>query len=169
MNAGLYCKMSKSTFGAREIELGYVVSVSTSKSRLNTILLTRAPGHKGYPAVHRIRKFIPSFYPQVLDRHGQHATGGKVHKKKVRKLATPIDPHTSERHEHLLRTQGCIVDAVNDHLNPDRKTKVETAASGFAISGILSQLDESNGNWVSVAFYSRKSRFASLRIEFPTG
>ena len=97
----------------------------------------------GLPRVKRqipqesVFRFIPSFYPQVLVRHGQHATGGKVHKKKVRKLATPIDPHTSERHEHLLRTQGCIVDA---DLNPDRKTKVETAASDFAISGILSHL-----------------------------
>jgi hypothetical protein len=79
------------------------------------------------------------------------------------------DPDTSERHEHLLRTQGCIVDTVNDHLNPDRKTKVETAASGFAIPGILSHLDESIGNWVSVAFYSRKSRFASLPNRIPHG
>src|ERR1700744_3173912 len=98
---------------------------------------------RGLPRVKRqipqesVFRFIPSFYPQVLVRHGQDATGGKVHKKKVRKLATPIDPHTSERHEHLLRTQGCIVDA---DLNLDRKTKVGTAASDFAISGILSHL-----------------------------
>jgi len=58
-----------------------------------------------------------------------------------------------ERHEHHF-TKDVFADTVDaHHLNPDRKTK---AASSFAISGILSQLDESNGNWVSVTFYSRK-------------
>jgi hypothetical protein len=35
---------------------------------------------KDIPTVHRIRQFLPSSCPQVLeyrDRHGQHATGGK--------------------------------------------------------------------------------------------
>jgi hypothetical protein len=47
MNAGLYSKLSKCTFSAREIELlGYIVSDKgiSIKSRLNTILHWPEPG-----------------------------------------------------------------------------------------------------------------------------
>jgi len=71
--------------------------------------------------------------------------------------------HIGEPRASFYELKDAFGDTLNDHLNPDRKTKVETVASGFAISGILAHLDESIGNWVSVvAFYSRKSRFACL-------
>ena len=78
-------------------------------------------------------RFIPSFYPQVLVRHDQHATGGKVHKKKVRKLATPIDPHTSERHEHLLRTQTCISTRMHCRRGPQSGQKDESGDSRIGL------------------------------------
>ena len=85
INAGLYRKLSKCTFGAREIELlGYVVSdkgVSMSKSRPNMILDWPEPWSiKDSQQLIGFASFLPSSYPQVLedrDRHGQHATGGK--------------------------------------------------------------------------------------------
>ena len=89
--------------------------------------------------------------------------GGKSNQKKVRKLVTPIDPNTpndfltEEARASFYSLKEAFADAVSTHhFNPNRKTKIETDASGFAISGILSQLDESTGNWVPVAFYSRK-------------
>jgi RNase H-like domain found in reverse transcriptase len=41
------------------------------------------------------------------------------------------------------------------HFNPERLIRLETDASEYAISGILSQLTE-NGNWMPIAFNSRK-------------
>jgi hypothetical protein len=122
---------------------------------------------KDIPTVHRIRQSLPSSCPQVLeyrDRHGQHATGGKEQLEESPQVGHANRPGQPGHAEELPDWRGTSIiyelkdvfaDAVNAHyLNPDRKTKAETATSDFAISGILSQLDESDGNWVSVAFYS---------------
>jgi transposase InsO family protein len=171
MDAGLYCKLSKCTFSAREIELlGYVVSdkgVSMSKSRLNPILDWPEPR-----SIKDIQQFIgfANFYRRFVPKFSKIALGmtnmlrgGKNNQKKVRKLVTPIDPNTpndfltEEARASFYSLKEAFADAVSTHhFNPNRKTKIETDASGFAISGILSQLDESTGNWVPVAFYSRK-------------
>ena len=42
------------------------------------------------------------------------------------------------------------------HFNPELHIRVETDASGFAISGIISQLQEDDGHWHPVAFWSQK-------------
>jgi len=64
--------------------------------------------------------------------------GGKNNQKKVRKLATPIDPDTpknfliGEARASFYELKDVFADAVNaHHFNLDRKTKVETDASVF--------------------------------------
>ena len=42
------------------------------------------------------------------------------------------------------------------HFDPRRRIRVETDASIFAIAAILSQLNEANGWWQPVAYWSRK-------------
>jgi hypothetical protein len=76
MDAGLYCKLSKCTFSAREIELlGYVVSdkgVSMSTSRLNTILEWPEPR-----SIKDIQQFIgfASFYRRFVPKFSKIAIG----------------------------------------------------------------------------------------------
>ena len=42
------------------------------------------------------------------------------------------------------------------HFNPELRIRVETDASSFAISGIISQLQEDDGHWHPIAFWSWK-------------
>lgn len=53
------------------------------------------------------------------------------------------------------------------HYNPDRETQVETDASGYAVSGILSQLfgEGTGACWHLVAFFSRKLTPVELRYD----
>lgn len=48
------------------------------------------------------------------------------------------------------------------HFDPERRIRIEPDASGFAISGILSQLRDDD-QWHPVAFWSRKLRDAEYR------
>ena len=117
-----------------------------SKSRLNTILDWPEPR-----SIKDIQQFIgSSFYRRFVPKFSKIAIGmtnmlrgGKNNQKKVRKLATPIDPDTpknfliGEARASFYELKDVFADAVNaHHLNPDRNTKVETDASGFAISSI---------------------------------
>jgi len=118
-----------------------------SKSRLNTILDWPEPrsikdiqqfiGFAGF-----YRRFVPKFSKIAIGMTNM-LRGGKNNQKKVRKLATPIDPDTpknfliGEARASFYELKDVFADAVNaHHLNPDRNTKVETDASGFAISSI---------------------------------
>jgi hypothetical protein len=51
------------------------------------------------------------------------------------------------------------------HFDPDVPTKVETDASNFAKSGILSQLSPVDNKWHPVAFYSQKMSEAELNYD----
>ena len=53
------------------------------------------------------------------------------------------------------------------HYNPEWETQLETDASGFAISGILSQLNPQEGLWHPVAFWSRKMQPAERNYGTP--
>ena len=136
--------------------------------------MTGAPGHKGYPAVHRIRKFIPSFYPQVLDRHGQHATGGKVHRKKVRKLATPID--YANRPGHIRETRASFTNSRmhcrRGERPPQSGQKDESGDSCIGLChirhSVSPQMNRSTTESPSLSILARVGSQA-YRIEFPTG
>jgi hypothetical protein len=51
------------------------------------------------------------------------------------------------------------------HFDLDLPTKVETDASNFAKSGLLSQLSTSDNKWHLVAFYSKKMSQAELNYD----
>jgi transposase InsO family protein len=51
------------------------------------------------------------------------------------------------------------------HFDPTRRIRVETDASKYAIAAILSQLQEGDGHWHPVAFWSRKLIPAETRYE----
>lgn len=55
------------------------------------------------------------------------------------------------------------------HFDPRLRIRVETDASGYAISGIISQLQEDDGQWHPVAFWSRKMIDAERRYEAHDG
>ena len=51
------------------------------------------------------------------------------------------------------------------HFDPGRHIRIETDASGYAISGVLSQMTSETGQWHLVAYYSRKMIPAEMRYE----
>lgn len=55
------------------------------------------------------------------------------------------------------------------HFDPRLKIRVETDASGYAISGIISQLQEDDGQWHPIAFWSRKMIDTEHRYEAHDG
>ena len=172
--AGLYVKLSKCHFSAREIDfLGYQVStegISMESSRVETILSWPEPESK-----HDILVFLgfANFYRRFITGFSRLAIGltnllkgGKVKKKSRRqKRQARVDGEdflTQEARESFYSLKKAFAKSVLlHHFSPNRRTKLETDASGFAISGVLSQLVE-NGNWVPVAFYSRKMSPAEL-------
>ena len=126
----------------------------------------------GLPRVKRqipqesVFRFIPSFYPLVLVRHGQHATGGG---KYTRKSASW--PRQSTRTHQRDTSIFCeLKDALSTRTSirtERRKWRQLHRTSPYPAFCLTS--DESIGNWVSIAFYSRKSRFASLPNRIPHG
>ena len=55
------------------------------------------------------------------------------------------------------------------HFDPKRHIRLETDASGYAIGGVLSQLDIETGQWHPVAYFSRKMIPAETRYETHDG
>ena len=55
------------------------------------------------------------------------------------------------------------------HFDPERHIRLETDASGYAIGGVLSQLDIETGQWHPVAYFSRKMIPAETRYETHDG
>jgi len=174
VEAGLYVKLSKCHFSAREIDfLGYRVStegISMEPSRVETILSWPEPQSK-----RDILVFLgfANFYRRFIAKFSKIALGltnllkGGNAKNKARRLAKLAKVEgeeflTQEARESFFKLKKAFAEMVLlHHFDPARRTRLETDASGFAISGILSQLAE-NGNWVPIAFYSRKMHPAEL-------
>jgi hypothetical protein len=51
------------------------------------------------------------------------------------------------------------------HFDLDKRSQLETDASDFALSAIISQLVESTGQWHPIAFWSRKMTPAEINYE----
>ena len=66
--------------------------------------------------------------------------------------------------------QAFIKAPIFHHFDPEYYIWVETDASGYAISGVLSQLTSDNSRrWYPVAFFSRKMIPAEIRYETHNG
>ncbi len=65
---------------------------------------------------------------------------------------------TSEAKKAFTELRQAFVEApILNHFDPERHIRIETDVSGYAISGILSQLTSDDlGRWHPIAFFSRK-------------
>jgi transposase InsO family protein len=166
IEAGLYCKLSKCSFGVHEIDfLGYIVNVcgvTMEKSRVATILDWPEPTN-----IREVRAFLgfANFYRRFIKRYSKLAIGltnmlkeqpDTKTKRRVKQAETVGEFLTDEARGSFESLKAAFTELVTlHHFNPERLIRLETDASGYAISGILSQLAE-NGNWIPIAFYSRK-------------
>ena len=168
--ARLFAKLSKCEFHTKETEyLGYVVTpdgVKIDPERVRTILEWPIPktvrdirifiGFMNY-----YRRFIQSFSKLAtplnkLTQKGPNAAKGGHAQRKEESKSLDIGQEGMAAFQNLK--DAFLGVPILAHFKPGRDTKVETDASGGAISGILSQLCEENGQriWRPVDFYSRK-------------
>ena len=164
---GLYCKLSKCEFSIEEITfLGYVVGVagvSMDPRKVQTILEWPIP--ESYRDIQVFlgfanfyRRFI-SHYSKVVKEITDLLIGMKKGKKTGPFIWSAGAEHAFNKLKELFTTAPIL-----QHYDPNRRTRVETDASGFALSGVLSQLVEAEGEpagrmrgaWHPIAFWSRK-------------
>lgn len=158
----LYANPKKCRFYTKEVEfLGFVVSdkgVSMDPERVSTIRDWPEP-----TTFREVQQFLgfANFYRRFIREYSRIARPltallkGSVNGKKPGKLL--IDGAATEAFHTLCDafTKAPIL----VHFERDAPIKVETDASNFACSGILSQLQKvgnSNPEWHPVAFWSRK-------------
>ena len=167
--AKLYLKLSKCVFHAREINyLGFLISpdgISVDRSRVETILSWPEPKN-----IHDIQSFIgfANFYRRFIKNFAKISvpltdmlkkpTGHQL--RAIRRLARQngssgefLSPEAKKAFHDLLQAFAKAVTL--HHFDPERPCRLETDSSGFAICGILTQLNQ-DGQWVPVAFFSRK-------------
>jgi hypothetical protein len=180
----LYAKLSKCEFHTREVGyLGFIVTpegVHMEKDRVKSIEEWPEPasvrdvriflGFANY-----YRRFIKGFSRvaaplHLLTQRPEGSARGGHQQRKEESVPITLSNEAKESFRKLKDsfTRGPLL----VHFNPQLKTKVETDASGFAISGILSQprLD-SHGKtqWHPVAFYSRKMSQAEKNYDTHDG
>ena len=113
-----------------------------------------------------------------VDDEGYDEGGTKVQKssksknlfksKKTVRSSDFLAPGAKEAFTKLR--QAFLKAPILHHFDPERYIWIEMDASGYAISGILSQLTlDNSGQWYSVAFFSRKMIPAETRYETHDG
>ncbi len=162
LKAGLYAKLSKCLFSVTRIPfLGFIPTdkgVEMEEDRISTILNWPEP-----ESVHEVQSFLgfANFYRRFV--------------KKFSRIAHPLTDMTKRE---VQRTKKDLALRKKDFLTPEtrrffqelvaiftnsplvvyfdakRPIKLETDASGYAISGILSQKQKTE--WKVVAYFSRK-------------
>ena len=163
---GLYVKLSKCVFDSSEIEfLGFIVNrlgVAMDPVKLGSVATWPLP--KSFRDVQVFLGFA-NFYRRFIDKFSRVASGlsdllkgsqkGKFKGMKFNLTQAAIESF------HELKRRFTTAPMLR-HYDPDKRLQLETDASGFAISGILSQLWESTGQWHPIAFWSRKQAKAEL-------
>ena len=84
---------------------------------------------------------------------------------------TELGFHTSGARKTFTKLRQAFVKApILHHFDPERYIRVETDASGYVISEVLSQLTSDDlGRWHPVAFFSRKMIPFETRYETHDG
>jgi hypothetical protein len=176
--------MAKCQFHTTSTEyLGYLVTpggITIDPARVKTIQQWPEP-----TSVHEIRVFIGflNYYRRFIKKFGGIAAplneltkkdpadvrkGHQLWKKENQK----IDIGEAAREAFYQLRNSFLEIPILAHWEPDRPTRVETDASGIAISGILSQLETgtaSKGQWRPVAFYSKKMTDTEMRYDTHDG
>jgi RNase H-like domain found in reverse transcriptase/Reverse transcriptase (RNA-dependent DNA polymerase)/Integrase zinc binding domain/Chromo (CHRromatin Organisation MOdifier) domain/Integrase core domain len=162
----LYANLKKCVFATDSVEfLGFVVStvgVSMDHQRIETI--TKWPVPKSYHEVQVFLGFTNFFRRFILGYSKITAplTGLLQGSKNGRKSGPFLWDGTAEGAFRTL-CQAFRPGIILVHFDPEKRIRVETDASGFALSGILSQLV--GDQWKPVAFWSRKLQGPELNYE----
>jgi hypothetical protein len=166
----LFVKLSKCEFHTSRTEfLGYIVSpegITIDPERVKTIQEWPEP-----KTIREIRVFIGfmSYYRRFICKFSKKAVpliiltqkgpggarGGHAQRKEE---SQPLDIGEEGRKSFKILKEAFLKVPILAHYDPDRQTKVETDASGGAMSGIISQLCPQGEKkvWRPVDFYSRK-------------
>ena len=176
----LYVKLSKSTFHATDVEyLGFRISpkgVFIDPERVQAIQEWPEPR-----TVREIRIFIGfiNYYRRFVKHFSRLAAPLNLLTKKLPNEArkgqkmrneesVPIELGDKARQSFQDLKNMFLESPILVHFDPSCPTKVETDASGRAISGILSQDISQNGgkpDWRPVAFFSRKLSDTETRYD----
>ena len=159
---GLYVKLSKCEFSVEEVSfLGYRVGIAGV-----TMDPSRVAAIKDWPTPTTYREIqvflgFANFYRGFIHRYSAVVApitdllvGMQMGKKKGPFLWTTAADHAFRLLKERFTQAPMLV-----HFDPERRSQVETDASGRAIGGILSQAYETPGGrtrWHPVAFYLRK-------------
>jgi len=156
---GLFCNLKKCRFFQKEVDfLGFVISldgVSMDPRKVDTI--TSWPTPTTFPELQSFLGFC-NFYRRFIEAYSKIAhpltslLKGSVNGKKSGIFEWPAAAESAFR----LLLERFTKAPMLMHFDPRRKIRVETDASAFAIAGILVQLNEANGWWHPIAFWSRK-------------
>jgi hypothetical protein len=169
----LYAKLSKCEFHTRSTEfLGFIVStngVSVDEERVRSIQEWPEPASvrdirifMGF--INYYRRFIHQFSKKaaplnsLTQKMPGQARGGHAQRKEE-SVTLDIGPEGRKAFQNLKDSFLSI--PILSHYNPSYPTRVETDASGRAISGILSQLvpgRDGKAQWRPIAFHSRRMK-----------
>jgi RNase H-like domain found in reverse transcriptase/Reverse transcriptase (RNA-dependent DNA polymerase)/Integrase zinc binding domain/Chromo (CHRromatin Organisation MOdifier) domain/Integrase core domain len=148
---GLYVKLEKCDFHVQEISfLGFIISpdgVSMDPKRIATIVEWPVP-----ESVHDVQVFLgfANFYRRFIEKYSRVVLP-------ITSLLRKGQPFvwTPKAQAAFDELKSAFSSApILRHFDPELPISLHTDSSGFALSGILSQLFE--GEWHPVAFWSRK-------------
>ncbi|THC87561.1 hypothetical protein EYZ11_012993 [Aspergillus tanneri] len=170
---GLYAKLSKCSFHVKSVEyLGFIITpsgIQMEESRVATIQAWPEP-----TTVREIMIFLgfANFYRRFIEGYSRIALpltqltrgeqGGRSKRQWFlnQRLELPEDARVAFNKLKSAFSSAPLL----SHYDPRNRTRVETDASGFAISAIISQLQDDN-EWHPVAFFSRKMTDSERRYD----
>ena len=163
----LFVKLSKCIFDALEIEfVKFIVDqedISMNPGCIKTVVEWPLP--KSFRDIQQFLGFA-NFYCHFIDMFSWVAAGlsdilksrekGKFKGKKL-----VLTKETKEAFEELKQFFTTALILV--HYDPAQRIMVESDASSFAISVVISQLLEATGQWYLMTFWSRKMQPANVK------
>ena len=161
----LHANLSKCIFHAYELDfLGYILSrkgIAMDPGRIFTV--TQWPEPKSHREVQVFlgfanfyRRFIKGF-SRIVAPITSLLKGGDKGRFRGKFVWTDKAKGAFEALKIAFTSAPMLL-----HFDPARRIKLETDASDFALSGILSQLVEETGQWHPIAFWSRKMTPAEI-------
>jgi hypothetical protein len=164
----LHAKLSKCLFSVQELEfLDYILStkgIAMNVSRIATVLAWPEPrNHRevqiflGFANFYR--RFIEAF-SRIAEALTSLLKGGNKGRFRGGFVFNADAKKAFEALKIAFTSASMLL-----HFDLDKRSQLETNASDFALSAIISQLVESTGQWHSIAFWSRKMTPAEINYE----
>ena len=154
----LFAKLSKCEFSKTEVEfLGFIVStngVKMDEERIETVSQWPVP-----TTFKELQQFLgfTNFYRRFIQSYSKLASPltDLLKGSKDGKRFGPFEWPEKAAHAFRMLRESFTRSTLLIHFNFDRKIRLETDASNFALAAILSQ-QKTTGIWHPVAFWSRK-------------